>query len=100
MTHTVWSSKRTIDPQHLNMQTRHILWKLQNQQNESAPFDGALDKTNQPLDILHSDMTSIQQIPTKKYALVVIDEYTRYTWTFALKYKNCLFATITHYIYN
>ncbi|TIB75384.1 hypothetical protein E3Q23_02415 [Wallemia mellicola] len=92
MTHTGWSSKRTIDPQHLNM--------LQNQQNESAPFDGALDKTHQPLDILHSDMTSIQQIPTKKYALVVIDEYTRYTWTFALKYKSCVFATITHYIYN
>ena len=58
-------------------------------------FDGKLNKAKEPLHILHSDLMNIQTETDEKYVFVIIDEYTRYTWTFPLKYKSEVFDVIT-----
>ncbi|TIC28442.1 rve-domain-containing protein [Wallemia mellicola] len=60
------------------------------------PFDGKLNKAKGPLDILHSDLMNIPTNTDEKYALVIIDEYTRYSWTFPLKHKHNIFDIITN----
>ncbi|KAI3684879.1 hypothetical protein L6452_34106 [Arctium lappa] len=44
-----------------------------------------------PLQMLHMDLCGPVSIPSlggKRYILVIIDEYTRYTWVFFLRYKS------------
>ncbi|TIB82591.1 hypothetical protein E3Q20_04416 [Wallemia mellicola] len=59
-------------------------------------FDGKLNKAKGPLDILHSDLMNIPTNTDEKYVLVIIDEYTRYAWTFPIKYKSEIFDNITN----
>lgn len=47
------------------------------------------------LDLLHTDISELMEIKTpgeKKYALIVIDDYSRFTYVFAgqeIQYKDC-----------
>ena len=48
-------------------------------------------KQASPLHLLHMDLFGpvfIQSIGRKKYTLVIVDEFSRYTWTFFLKSKS------------
>ena len=47
-------------------------------------------QTSRPLELLHIDLmgpTRVQSLGGKKYILVVVDDFTRYTWVVLLKDK-------------
>ena len=47
-------------------------------------------QTSRPLELLHIDLmgsTRVQSLGGKKYILVVVDDFTRYTWVVHLKDK-------------
>ena len=50
--------------------------------------------TKQPLELLHLDLfgpMQVRSINHNKYVLVIVDDFSRYTWTFFLKHKNNTF---------
>ena len=54
--------------------------------------------TTKPLELLHMDLfgpTQTQSLGGKKYTLVIIDDYSRYTWVFFLKHKSETFNTFS-----
>ena len=47
-------------------------------------------QTSRPLELLHIDLmgpTKVQSLGGKKYILVVVDDFTRYTWVVLLRDK-------------
>ena len=47
-------------------------------------------QTSRPLELLHIDLMGparVQSLGGKKYILVVVDDFTRYTWVVLLKYN-------------
>jgi len=47
--------------------------------------------TKNPLDVLHMDLfgpSRVTSLAGNLYALVIVDDYSRYTWTLFLAYKN------------
>ena len=47
-------------------------------------------QTSRPLELLHIDLMGpvrVHSLGGKKYILVVVDDFTRYTWVVLLKYK-------------
>ena len=47
--------------------------------------------TNRALDLLYIDLFGVIDVPSlkgSKYAFVVVDDYTRYTWVMFLAHKN------------
>jgi hypothetical protein len=54
--------------------------------HKSKPFPN----TNAPLELLHVDLCGpmrVQSKQGKKYVLVIVDDYSRYTWVFFLASK-------------
>ena len=50
--------------------------------------------TSQPLELLHLDLfgpEAYKSIGGKQYCLVVVDDYSRYSWTLFLRTKDCAF---------
>ncbi|KAJ9564972.1 hypothetical protein OSB04_000938 [Centaurea solstitialis] len=50
-----------------------------------------ISSINSPLQLLHMDLfgpVNVQSITGKKYTLVIVDEYSRYTWVFFLRSKS------------
>ncbi|KAJ9561594.1 hypothetical protein OSB04_006754 [Centaurea solstitialis] len=50
-----------------------------------------ISSINSPLQLLHMDLfgpVNVQSIAGKKYTLVIVDEYSRYTWVFFLRSKS------------
>jgi hypothetical protein len=50
-----------------------------------------VSSVNSPLQLLHMDLfgpVNVQSIAGKKYTLVIVDEYSRYTWVFFLRSKS------------
>ena len=48
-------------------------------------------QTSRPLELLHIDLMGparVQSLDGKKYILVVMDDFTRYTWVVLLKDKS------------
>ena len=56
-------------------------------------------QTSRPLELLHIDLISparVQSLGGKKYILVVVDDFTRYTWVVLLKDKAKALEKIIH----
>ena len=56
-------------------------------------------QTSRPLELLHIDLmgpTKVQSLGGKKYILVVVDDFTRYTWVVLLRDKVEAPEKITH----
>ena len=56
-------------------------------------------QTSRPLELLHIDLMSlarVQSLGGKKYILVVVDDFTRYTWVVLLKDKAKALEKIIH----
>ncbi|KAI4295042.1 hypothetical protein MLD38_040690 [Melastoma candidum] len=52
--------------------------------------------TSQPLELLHMDLfgpTRVQSVGGRRYCLVVVDDYSRYTWVKFLTHKSDAFET-------
>ena len=57
-----------------------------------------MEKT--PLEIVHSDLCGPMQTPSlasSHYMLTFIDDYTRKTWVYFLKYKSEVFEKFCHF---
>nr|GEW56696.1 retrovirus-related Pol polyprotein from transposon TNT 1-94 [Tanacetum cinerariifolium] len=57
--------------------------------------------SNKPLYLIHMDLCGpmrVQSINGKRYALVVVDDYSRYTWVFFLHSKDKAFEVIISFI--
>ena len=51
--------------------------------------------TLQPLELLHMDLfgpTQVQSINHNRYVFVIVDDFSRYTWTLFLKHKSGTFG--------
>ena len=56
--------------------------------------------TSKPLELLHLDLFSpsqVQSINHNKYVFVVVDDYSRYTWTIFLKPKSDAFELFKNF---
>ncbi|KAI3666974.1 hypothetical protein L6452_42015 [Arctium lappa] len=56
---------------------------------------------SQPLQMLHMDLCGPVSTPSlggRRYILVIIDEFTRYTWVFFLRYKSDTTEEIVKFI--
>lgn len=63
-------------------------------------FSLSTSKSCKPLELIHSDVwgpSAIQSMSGFRYYLVLIDDYSRHTWTFPLKAKSETSMVITHF---
>ncbi|KAJ9546922.1 hypothetical protein OSB04_019465 [Centaurea solstitialis] len=68
--------------------TKEESW-LENEEEFASAKDG--DKLHHPLDMLHMDLCGpmrVESLARKKYMLVLVDEYSRYTWLEFLRAKS------------
>ncbi|TPX52911.1 DNA-directed DNA polymerase [Powellomyces hirtus] len=68
--------------------------------HKRSPFNGTMTRPKTPLDRLHFDLNSppIPTVGDEKYALVVIDDYSRFTWIFFLKAKSESTAKLIEFV--
>jgi hypothetical protein len=62
--------------------------------NRQLPFNNSQHVTTSPLEIIHSDIwtSPVLSISGCKFYLVLVDDFSRYSWIFPLKYKSDTFA--------
>ena len=56
--------------------------------------------TKRPLELLHIDLfgpSRITSLNHSKYALVIVDDYSRFTWTLFIKHKDETFGKFTDF---
>jgi len=60
--------------------------QIQNQATTFPPIPKAKQRSMQPLDLVHTDIAYAlpETIHGAKYFLVLVDDYSRYTWAFPL----------------
>ena len=59
--------------------------------------------SSRPLSLLHMDLCGpmqVQSLAGKKYVLVIVDDYSRYTWVFFLRSKDETLEVIITFIKN
>lgn len=58
------------------------------------PFNNSQHVTTSPLEIIHSDIwtSPVLSISGCKFYLVLVDDFSRYSWIFPLKHKSDTFA--------
>ncbi|XP_070054604.1 uncharacterized protein [Nicotiana tomentosiformis] len=57
--------------------------------------------TSRPLDLLHMDLCGPMRVPSiggKKYIFVIVDDYSRFTWTLFLKTKDETFPVFVAFV--
>ncbi|PKU71144.1 Retrovirus-related Pol polyprotein from transposon TNT 1-94 [Dendrobium catenatum] len=66
--------------------------------SHKLPFDLSTNRTNKPLQLLHSDVWGPSPVTTHhgfRYYLLIIDDYSRYCWLFPLVFKS---DVVQHFI--
>ncbi|KAI0527296.1 hypothetical protein KFK09_002895 [Dendrobium nobile] len=69
--------------------------------NHKLPFDRSVTHTTKPLELLHSDVWGPSSVTTKqgfRYYLLIIDDYSRYSWIFPLLFKSNVMHTFINFI--
>ncbi|KAM1365588.1 hypothetical protein PS1_044272 [Malus domestica] len=64
--------------------------------NHKLPFGVASSKTTQSLQLLHCDMWGLASVISNsgfKYYLLLVDDFSKYSWFFPLKSKSDVFST-------
>ena len=72
---------------------------LGKQHREAFPTGKSI-RAKAPLEIVHSDLRGPMQTPSvasNHYMLNFIDDYTRKTWVYFLKYKSEVFERLCHF---
>jgi hypothetical protein len=79
-----------------NKTATHICSACQLGKHVRLPFYSSTTVSYFPFQLLHSDVwtSPIQSIFGNKYYLVLLDDYTHYTWTFPLRCKSEVLPTI------
>ena len=60
-------------------------------QTKAKHFGTQTSATSRPLELLHLDLmgpTRIESLGGKRYIMVIVDEFTRYTWVILLRSKS------------
>ncbi|XP_075091631.1 uncharacterized protein LOC142171825 [Nicotiana tabacum] len=58
-------------------------------------------RTSKPLELLHMDLCGPMRVPSrggKRYIFVIVDDYSRFTWTLFLKRKDETFEVIVSFV--
>ncbi|GJX97858.1 cytochrome b5-like heme/steroid binding domain-containing protein [Tanacetum coccineum] len=87
------SSKKTVATDFTVKKSRHIIRKLYEQGKAKRKVSPHKDYPSQKgrLQLLHMDLCGpirVESINGKKYVLVIVDDYSRYTWTHFLRSKD------------
>jgi hypothetical protein len=64
------------------------------------PFSHSTSCTTSPLEIVHSDVwgpAPINSINGHRYYVIFVDDFTRFTWFFPLKYKSQVLSSFQHF---
>jgi hypothetical protein len=63
------------------------------------PFHSSSHRAEHPFDLIHLDLwtSSVVSVSGSKYYLVILDDFTHYSWTFSLKLKSDTFTTLSNF---
>ena len=68
------------------------MWTMSTWEKTKAKYLGTqISATSKPLELLHLDLiglTRTESLCGKRYILVVVDDFTRYTWVILLRSKS------------
>ena len=68
------------------------MWTMSTWEKTKAKYLGTqISATSKPLELLHLDLiglTRTESLGGKRYILVVVDDFTRYTWVILLQSKS------------
>ena len=68
------------------------MWIMSTWEKTKAKYPGTqISATSRPLGLLHLDLiglTKIESLGGKRFILVVVDDFTRYTWVILLQSKS------------
>lgn len=65
------------------------------------PFPASSIKFNSAFELVHIDTWELYKSPTHdgyKYFLIIVDNFTRCTWTYLLRTKNSVFHSMKHFL--
>ena len=86
----------------LNMETNAVCGPCQLGKQTKAQHHATLTiAMARPLELLHVDLmgpTRTESLGGKKYIMVVVDNFTRFTWIIMLQSKSKALITLSHYI--
>ncbi|KAL8134633.1 hypothetical protein AgCh_009598 [Apium graveolens] len=74
---------------------------LQAKQRKSSFNSKTESSILEPYHLLHVDLfgpVNVMSIAKKKYVMVIVDEFTRYTWVYFLHKKNETASTLTDHV--
>lgn len=67
-----------------------------------SPFSTSYIRTIAPFELIHIDIWAGYHVPSitgARYFLTIVDDYTRYTWTYLMHHKSDTYSYITKFIY-
>ena len=68
-----------------------------------ANWFGVHSAVTEPLQLLHIDLcgpSAVESLHKKKYILVIVDDFTKFTWVFVLRLKSETASTLINFITN
>ncbi|KAK8951797.1 hypothetical protein KSP39_PZI003445 [Platanthera zijinensis] len=78
----------------------HVCAGCQYGKSHRLPFDKSQTRSNAPLEVIHGDLmgpTATASLGGSRYMLVLIDDYSRYTWVYFLKEKSEAFRLFVEF---
>jgi hypothetical protein len=83
-----------ISPKHV-----HICHACQLGRHTRLPFAQSMSRATLCFDLVHCDLwtSPIINVSGFKYYLVILDNFSHYSWTFPLRLKSDTFSTISHF---
>nr|CAB3499537.1 unnamed protein product [Digitaria exilis] len=77
----------------------HLCHACQLGRHVRLPFSSSSSHASHAFDLIHFDLftSPILSISSYKYYLVVVDDFSRYSWTFPLRAKSNAFPTLLHF---
>ncbi|KAK8951198.1 hypothetical protein KSP39_PZI004131 [Platanthera zijinensis] len=78
----------------------HVCARCQYGKSHRLPFDKSQTRSKAPLEVIHGDLmglTATASLGGSRYMLVLIDDYSRYTWVYFLKEKSEAFRLFVEF---
>jgi transposase InsO family protein len=67
--------------------------------SKKLPFQASTRKSNQPLELIHTDLwtSHVPSISGCRYYVIFVDDFSRYTWFYPLSAKSAIFPTFVKF---
>ena len=77
----------------------HLCHACQLGRHVRLPFSTSSSHADRMFDLVHCDLwtSPVLSISAYKYYLVVVDDFSHYSWTFPLRFKSEAFSTLSHF---